>query len=81
MNGRIPGILQEHQVTFGKKHQKEGSMMYQSFKSLPELLNWLGILVSSLLLPFFFLSSVQGKKELEDDEDGASRKGSKKFRR
>jgi hypothetical protein len=53
VNGQIPGILQEHQVTFGEKHQKEGFLINQSFESLPQQSNWLGILGSSLLIPLF----------------------------
>jgi hypothetical protein len=53
--------LQEHQVTFGKKNQKEGSMTYQSFESLPQLSSWLGILGSSLLLPLFFFQQYKKK--------------------
>jgi hypothetical protein len=50
--------LQEHQVTFGKKHKKEGSMTYQSFKSLLQLTNW-----QQFTNTTHFLSLVQGKKK------------------
>jgi hypothetical protein len=81
-NGRIPGIFQGHWVTFGKKHQKEGSMTYQSSESFPQLSNWLGILGSSLPIPLFFFHQYKKKKEIEDDEDGGSTNSSKKkFRR
>jgi hypothetical protein len=62
-NGRIPGIFQGHRVSFGKKHQKEGSRTYQSFESLPQLSNWLGILGSSLPIPLFFFHQYKKKKK------------------
>ena len=62
-NGRIPGIFQGHRVTFGKKHQKEGSMTYQSFESILQLSNWLGILGSSLPIPLFFCHQYKKKKK------------------
>jgi hypothetical protein len=65
VNGQILGILHGHQVTFGKKHQKQGSTMYQSFESLLQLSNWLEILVSSLLLSLFFFQDNKKCKKMK----------------
>ncbi len=65
VNGQIPGILHGHQVTFGKKHQKQGSTVYQSSESLLQLSNWLAILVSSLLLLLFFFQDNKKCKKMK----------------